>query len=152
MSLIVIQWSSELSIGIDEIDGQHKELIKRLDNFALAVLRKDAKNRLDGLLYFMEDYTKNHFRCEEEFMGKNKYSGLEKHVKQHSRFMKVVQKLKLDLEKEGPSENMALSIQQFLIDWLILHIQDCDMKMGKFLQKHKEIEDPACEFLDSTQV
>ncbi|MHA1954887.1 MAG: bacteriohemerythrin [Candidatus Heimdallarchaeaceae archaeon] len=142
---MVIKWDESLSVGIDEIDGQHKELIKKIDNLASAILKKEGKGKVHNLLNYMDEYAEFHFSCEEKYMEEHNYPETEKHKKEHNRFYNVVKKLKIQLKENGITESFALSIQQFLIDWLILHIQNEDGNMGKYLKEKIPEQSQQCE-------
>jgi hemerythrin len=129
------QWTDDLSVGVEEIDKQHKELIRRINQLANAVLKKEAKTRIRGILNYMDEYADKHFATEERYMVQYDYAGYGDHKNEHQRFKNVASKLKSDFEKEGASENFALKIQHFLIDWLILHLQNYDGQMGTYLKE-----------------
>jgi len=128
------QWTDELSVGVKEIDDQHKELIKRVNQLATAVLKRDGRSKIKNTLNYMNQYAEYHFLYEESYMAQFEYPDLADHKNEHQRFKTVYAKLKSDFAREGPSENFALKLQMFLIDWLILHLQEYDGKMGKFLR------------------
>ena len=132
--ILNFQWTDDLSVGVEEIDDQHKELIRRVNQLATAVLKKVGKNKIKSTLNYMNQYAEYHFLFEESYMAQYDYPGLGDHKNEHQRFKTVCRKLKSDFEKEGATENFALKLQMFLIDWLILHLQNYDGKMGTFLK------------------
>ncbi|MGM0510857.1 MAG: bacteriohemerythrin [Thermoplasmatota archaeon] len=131
---MVFQWKDEYSVGVEVIDDQHKELISRLDKLATAIQKQKGNERIEYLLDFMEKYTKFHFSSEEEYMEKYDYPGTQKHQEEHGKFIGVVEDLKSKFKEEGRNEEFAMAVQQFLIDWLILHIEGTDGKMGSYLK------------------
>lgn len=135
--MAIFQWDENLVIGIEKIDKQHKELIKKLDDLAQAVLKKQGKDKIAKMMEFMEEYGEIHFEDEEEFMKFYNYPGLTEQEKHHERFRKTTQKLKEELNSQKDMESFATSVQRYLIDWLILHIKSEDKKFGEFI---KEIE------------
>jgi hemerythrin len=134
INLTIFDWDEDLKIGIEKIDSQHKELIKRLDAIAQAILHKQGKNKIIELLKFMEDYGNTHFSHEEEFMAKFDFPGLASQKKHHERFKETTEKLLIHLESEKDMESFASSVQRYLIDWLILHIKSEDRKFGEFIE------------------
>ncbi len=132
---MVFEWKDSLSVGVEEIDDQHKELIKRVDDLATSIQKNKGRDRIFHLLNFMEDYTEFHFQSEEKYMERFDYPGTDDHRGEHLRFMDVVARLKGKFKEKGRREDFAMEIQQFLIDWLILHIQNTDSEMGAFLKE-----------------
>jgi len=134
----IFQWKDDLSIGIDEIDEQHKELIKKLNNLAEAILQQKGTDQIVRAMRFMENYADTHFSTEEKYMERYNYIDLQHQKDDHERFKNVVKKLKRELESEGVSESFAALVQRYLIDWLILHIKNSDLKFGEFLRTTEE--------------
>ena len=129
----IFDWEDDLVIGIEKIDKQHKELIKRLDDIANAILKKQGKNKISSLMDFMEEYGERHFTDEEKFMAFYEFPGLVGQKKHHERFRETTRKLKNELESQTDMESFASSVQRYLIDWLILHIKSEDRKFGEFI-------------------
>lgn len=73
----MLYWKEEYSIGIDLIDAQHKHLFD-IGNEAYKLLKSDlCLDKYDKIIEIIEDlrqYTKFHFKTEEEYMLKNKCS------------------------------------------------------------------------------
>jgi hemerythrin len=136
--MTIFNWEESLIIGIERIDSQHQELIKRLDEIAQAILQKQGKNKIRTLLVFMEDYGNIHFSDEEEFMAEYGFPGLDNQKKHHLRFKETTKKLMDELESKKDMESFASSVQRYLIDWLILHIKSEDRKFGDFIQERIE--------------
>ncbi len=134
---MAVDWDEEYSLGIDEIDEQHKELMNRTEKFAQAIEEGKSEQRLNYLLNFMEEYAEYHFSSEEEIMEEHDYPGMEEHQKKHTDFFDVVADLKEELEEEGASESFALEVQRFLLDWLILHLKDVDKKLADYLKEDR---------------
>jgi hemerythrin len=136
--MAIFEWDDSLSIGIEEVDNQHKELIIKLDELAQGILQRKGKDKIGTILRFMSDYGKLHFSTEEDYMAKHGYPGLDLHIKQHEKFKDTTNKLINELESEKDMESFASSVQRFLIDWLILHIKTTDQKFGGFLKEKQK--------------
>lgn len=135
--MAIFEWDNSLSIGVEEIDNQHKELIKRLDGLAQSILQKKGKDKIGKMLRFMSDYGKIHFSSEEDYMAEHNYTDLDFHKKQHEKFKTTTEKLINELKSQKDMESFASSVQRYLIDWLILHIKTTDQKFGRFLAEIK---------------
>ena len=130
-----IEWNDSLSIGIDLIDEQHKMLIQRLNDLSKAVEMKQGETEIMKTLEFMIDYTDFHFSSEEKHMTEQMYPGLDYQLKQHKEFKDTLAHIVEDFEEEGPTRALVTSINTFLVNWLINHIKDVDLKFGEFLKE-----------------
>lgn len=129
-----IEWDNSLSVGIDLIDEQHKMLIQRLNDLSKAVEMMQGEVEIAKTLQFMIDYTHFHFSSEEQNMAEQKYPGLDVQKKQHEEFKNTLKRIAEDFEDEGPTRALTTSINTFLINWLINHIKELDVKFGEFLK------------------
>ena len=80
-----MKWNDEYSIGIVEIDEQHKKL------FELSEIFNEATeiNEIKDILLFLEEYMQFHFNTEESMMRKYNYELIEEHKKLHDDLKKV---------------------------------------------------------------
>ncbi len=128
-----IEWDNNLSVGIELIDDQHKMLIQKLNDLSSAMEKTMGETETVKALDFMIDYTDFHFSAEEKLMDERDYPGLELQLKQHAEFKAMLQQLVEDFEEEGPTKELVSSVNVFLMNWLIKHIQGSDLKLGEFL-------------------
>lgn len=135
---MAIEWRESLSIGVNAIDGQHKELLQRFDQLLSAC--KDGKgiDELKGLLDFLSDYVFTHFWDEEEIQRKHQYPGYEEHKKQHDGFVVRLESLKQEIATQGMAVHHVMETNNLLLKWLINHISVVDKELGKFLQANKQ--------------
>ncbi len=128
-----IEWDDGLSVGMDLIDEQHKMLIEKLKDLSDDFKRGHEQDRILKTLGFMIDYTDFHFTAEEKVMADHEYPGLDIQKQQHAEFKTTLDNILLDLREDGPTNELAESINVFLLNWLIDHIKGMDLKLGKFL-------------------
>ena len=136
-----ITWTSDLSVGIELIDEQHKMLIKHLNDLSTALKSGQGTAKITTTLSFLIDYTNFHFTAEEKHMAANGYPELENHKKMHEGFKTTLNNLEEDLLEEGATQLLADSIDTLLVMWLFEHISTIDVAFGKFL-KEKGVEIP----------
>ena len=86
---IYFEWSDDLSVGDEVIDSQHKRLLiqinKILDAVAFGV---DSKEVHDNMIPFLDEYIKEHFCYEEEYMKQMNYPNIKRHKREHHNFIK----------------------------------------------------------------
>ena len=130
-----LQWNNNLSIGVKLIDEQHKLWIERFNDLSGAIEAMESPAQLVKTLDFLVDYTSFHFSTEEKQMEKNNYPDFEEHKKKHEELKKTLNHLVDDFEEEGASQELANYVNTFLGNWLINHIKEVDLKLGKFFQE-----------------
>lgn len=128
-----VKWHESLSIGVAQIDAQHKELVSRFDRLLTACEAKEGIGALRQMLDFLDEYVVRHFRDEEELQRKNDYPEYELHRKQHESFKEQIRELKNIVEREGAATPHVIQANDILIKWLINHISESDTKIGKHL-------------------
>lgn len=127
-----IRWRASLSVGIDSIDEQHKELIRRAARF-LNGLSKRSRQEVGLLLSYLRIYAVAHFGEEEEAMRAAEYPGYQRHKHQHDRFLRDLLALSAEQEKRrGPGLD-AGRIGAWLAEWLAEHVSRTDKEMAGYL-------------------
>ena len=126
-----IDWSEGLSVGYEEVDGDHKKLVGMVNNIHDALNQGSDQDALADLLEELLSYTTWHFRHEERLMQDCAYSGLFDHKKKHEDLTKQATEL---YEKFlGGDDSVPAMLMPFLKDWLTNHITETDKDMGLFL-------------------
>lgn len=126
MTIKIINWSDDLSIGHDLIDTDHKKLLALLNKLIAAHYAGVSSSILMGVLADLQAYTEEHFTREEEILERLGYPGLTEHRDQHHQFI-------ADLEHITTSKAGGALIQM-LSDWLINHIVEHDMKISNYMK------------------
>lgn len=131
----LIDWCDDLSVDIEEIDEQHKELIRMINRLHRSTTAGDWSRQIvtmtDTLLGLI-DYIQFHFATEEKYMIEYEYPEYETHNQEHSKFVTEVTSFS-DAFKDGTS-GLAEEMLSFLKEWYIRHITLTDIKFGVFLR------------------
>ena len=130
------RWTDDLSVGVALIDDQHRMMIDRLNELRRAVETHEGPNKIANTLTFLIEYADLHFSTEEKHMGETGYPGLQDQVSQHGEFKKTLADLEQDYREEGPTHELAQSIDTLLLNWLIKHIRGTDQRFGDFLREN----------------
>ncbi len=123
-------WSPTLSIGVPQIDAQHKTLVEQADKLFEA--SKSSKEHVGELLTFLEDYTKKHFADEEKYMLSIGYPGYGEQKAAHTDFIKQIAKLRGEYTASGGNLLVILNANQLVVQWLTQHISNMDRKIGQY--------------------
>ena len=128
-----IIWNNSFSVGVQELDKQHKKLINLINNL---IEMKDAKvdsEIISDALTEMTKYTLEHFEAEEKLMNENNYPDYSLHKGQHMQFKK--QTAKFCMDTMSYKSTIPIEILTFLKEWLINHILDSDMQYKTFFSQ-----------------
>jgi hemerythrin len=132
----VLKWTESLSVGVLEIDIQHKLLFEKFDLFLQACHQSDADiDTVHRLFWFLEAYTVTHFGDEERLMQRLAYPDYPGHRKQHLEFAKEISIIKERLKIEGPAQGLVSSMTTFISTWLNQHISIMDRAIGQFIRE-----------------
>lgn len=130
-------WTEELSVGVERIDSQHKELFRRINGLVDAIKRAECKYTIDGTIRFLEEYALIHFSEEERYMRSYSYPEYRQHKAQHAIFLHSLSALKKQSaspRQKGDSYDLSVETNRVVVDWILSHIAQVDKKLGEFLK------------------
>ena len=127
------KWKDAYSVRNSLIDSQHKEIIRMLNSLNNAFLNKQESKITGLIINDLVEYTKVHFKTEEDFFKGVDYKFETEHIAEHNLFITQIAEFKGKYE----SNNSALTFQimNFLRKWLMSHIQDSDQKYVDSFEK-----------------
>ena len=126
-----LNWTPDLSVGIDRIDQQHKKIVTILNELYEAMQAGQGREALGKVLNDLLLYTKTHFAAEEQAMAAHGYPDYEEHRRRHEKMALKVKELHEQF-RDGALTS-PIQITNFLKDWLAKHIRETDKKYGPFL-------------------
>ncbi len=129
-----IEWSESLSVGIEEIDLQHRKIFDLIVSLGDAIRRGDSQSKLEEIIYQMIDYSSYHFETEESYFKKFVFPGQGAHVREHNLFVDEVKTYRTRLERG--EKGLAVEIFDFLSGWISQHVQGMDQRYAPFLRYH----------------
>lgn len=127
-----VEWTEELSVGIEEIDAQHKILVGLINRlYDETIIHKAGAEVLNEILNELVEYTIIHFAVEESLFRIFDYPGIEVHTQHHNDLKSQVAELQKKLKSGEATLNKDLLI--FLKTWLQQHILQEDKLYGPYL-------------------
>ncbi|MDA8083622.1 MAG: bacteriohemerythrin [Nitrospiraceae bacterium] len=129
--MALIEWKDDLSVNIRMIDGQHKELIRMINELNEAMKVGKGQEVIGKVLTGLIDYTRMHFATEERLFETHKYPGYIAHKGEHDKLTAQV----LDLKKKFDNRQAVITVEimSFLKDWLQKHIMKTDKQYSSYL-------------------
>ncbi len=125
------EWSDEFSVGVEEIDREHKRLLGLLNDLHDAVEAGGAREVLGKVMDELLLYVAYHFAHEEELFLRTNYPGFERHQGQHRALTITVKEIHEDFQLSD-SEALPRQVLLFLKNWLYEHIMGADRAFGVY--------------------
>ncbi len=130
-----LTWSKNLSVGIDEIDRQHNDLIDVVNDLYEGLREGGGKNTVARTLGRLEGYYTEHFQTEEKLMSDASYEGLDDHRMEHDEFRKRIDRFRAELDDPKVDDMLvAYRLVDYMSEWLQHHFLYVDMKYVKVLR------------------
>ena len=130
-----VEWQEYLSVGVEEIDQQHKLLFDKYNAFFSAYYEGRGNEEVVRLLRFLEEYVAIHFADEENLQLRIGFPDYQNHRKQHRELIRKVAELKERIKNEGADANLLPSAGLLMTGWLIGHISVMDRAIGRFMKE-----------------
>lgn len=126
-------WGDILSVGVDEIDEDHRKLVNIFNLLNHAVMDEESPEYLAAILEELINCTAWHFSHEERLMLKYGYEEREAHKTAHHELIKAARELQQEILQAD--KLLADKDIGFLERWLTEHILTDDQRLGSFLSQ-----------------
>lgn len=120
-------WSDEMSVGIPEIDDDHKRFIMLLNELNKSIVNHVAPEEITAKAQFIVDDAERHFSREEQLFKEMNYPDTNDHANIHAHVLKL---LKASLNNFAPygADSGWVHVGSKIRDLLLGHILNEDMK------------------------
>lgn len=124
-----MRWKPEMSVGMEELDEDHRFLIKVINRLAENSAGDGNAEAVGECLASLRNYAEFHFAREEDVMRACGYSTLSEHRDEHRAFSGQIADVARSFETGGPDAGMVVNeaLLTYLKDWLTHHILVVDM-------------------------
>ncbi len=106
-----LKWSDNYSIGLQEIDNQHKKLLDIINKLYMAFTSREEDVVMEDILAEMANYTNYHFGTEERYFSQFGYKDALDHLEQHKNY---VAKLSMFQDDFKNNRKITYSVMNFL--------------------------------------
>lgn len=130
-----ITWNDGMSVGIPEIDADHKRFIALVNGFNKSVADRMPMTEVQKRLQAILDDAVEHFAHEERLFKEWRYPDAGDHARIHAQLVKVLQDIKSTISYGYDTEwiEAGMKIEEALMN----HIQAEDMKYADFYGKSR---------------
>lgn len=124
----ILDWREAYSVGIDEFDGHHKQLIEQLNTAFDALVGGAAAGEVEQVLDDLIDAATRHFACEQAWMVAHGSPVSAGHDREREQFDRCIS----EIRKDHPvGARPVLETLTFLKAWLTNHVV-CADPCGRF--------------------
>jgi len=117
-----VAWSEELSVGIPEIDEEHRRFLGLVDELNAAIAGRDSKARIEALLNAIVRDARAHFAHEEQLLAERGYAEARRHAMLHAGLVVQITAALHDIHDTQWSRfwiETGLGIKKVLLDHLL---------------------------------
>lgn len=134
---MALEWTQNLAVGVTEIDNQHKELFRRVNQYLDTMMAQKGKADIGKVIKFLENYVVTHFSTEERYMTLYNYPDQRLHREQHAAFIKTFNEIRANYNERGAGVDTVIKAQKRVGEWLRTHIPLTDKNFAEFLKTKK---------------
>ena len=127
-----IAWSDSLSVGVPEMDEEHRKFIARVNDLNKAIIESEDKATVKRAMDLMLMEAAHHFWHEQELLARWKYPETATHVAKHAELTAQFERVMKEFAEADISFVWALKglrLKQLLVE----HLLKEDMKYRDFL-------------------
>ncbi len=131
-----IRWSESLSVGVAEIDQEHRQFVARVNELNKAIIDCRDKATVERLLDLMLMEATHHFWHEQRLLTQWNYPDRAAHAVKHAELTAQFERIMKEFERADVSFTWAikgLHIKQLLVD----HLLQEDTKYRDFLLRRQ---------------
>jgi hemerythrin-like metal-binding protein len=132
--MALIKWGKRYSVGVRDLDDQHKIIVGILNELHAVMLKGQAQSVADTLLPKLRSVTCGHFSTEERLLESTKFPGLNEQRTEHGALLDKVDGF-VTRYKCGDN-TMYPELLYFMRDWLLSHDLNVDKKYTSWLNEH----------------
>lgn len=125
--MTLIKWTDELSLGIDEVDEEHKALIDLINGLYDVIQVGADYVQVVELLGEIYSQIAVHFAHEEDMMRQSGYARFEEHREDHETLLDDLREIMDEVEADGSFD--AVELSNDLNRWFVDHFRTHDARL-----------------------
>lgn len=131
-----IEWNDGMSVGIPEIDEDHKRFISLIDDLNRAIADRMELVEIKRRLQLLCDDVVQHFAHEEKLFAQWQYPDTQTHAGKHAQVLKTLDAIKEKSINYGLAPEW-ITVSMEVKDLLIDHLMTEDMKYAEYLRNSR---------------
>lgn len=144
----LIRWTTEMSVGLTELDDDHRTLIKIINHLNANIGESMRLETVRQCLVALRRYAEFHFAREERVMIACNFPGIDVQKSEHRDFIKRIQEVtrRFDADPQAASTVVNDELLGFLREWFNHHILIEDMAYRPYVESSTEAKSAAKRF------
>lgn len=135
--MAILQWTPELSVGVESLDADHRQIIRLINQLDDAIKSGEPGATVRHVLDALLDYADYHFAREETLMQVSGYPDADAHIRCHKTLAFQVTNIR-DHYVRNPESIHEREVLAFLKNWLTAHIMGRDKLYAPFMASKRE--------------
>ena len=128
-----IEWTDDFLIGIEELDFEHRLLIKDINLLHQELLGLASKDKVMGTLGEIHARMQAHFALEEHFMLTHGYLHYPEHKTEHNKLLDEYTEFMVRFVSDGGMSDCQQA-EEVLSSWVVDHIVTSDKKLSRMIK------------------
>jgi hemerythrin len=130
MKFMPLVWDQlQMTTRLPEIDEEHKEWIRRFNEFDQAVTLGRGVEAVEETLNFLAEYAEAHFKHEEALAEQHHSPVAALNHENHNQFRAQLQEIRRWTQQDGASTVEVVAIKLEMEQWLVNHICKVDTRI-----------------------
>lgn len=129
----IISWDDSWSVGLKELDDEHKKLVHIIQTLFGAIITSQGKDYIETIVKELLDYTEYHFQHEESILKEKQYPDLNDQVHCHQLLLENVKSYCQIIKSHQETEKLSDDVYEFLKHWLVDHILEKDILYKQYV-------------------
>jgi hemerythrin-like metal-binding protein len=127
----LIEWRQEFSLGVPDVDHEHRELIELINELYAHLQRQDSSVSVEDFLGEIYAKISAHFALEEKIMRERHYDQYDDHKADHERLLDEIRDI-MDAYEDDAHFNES-ELAACLTAWFTEHFKTKDARLHKYL-------------------
>jgi hemerythrin len=128
-------WLESYSLGVKNLDDDHKRLFQMQENLKNTECKSIEKEEFRKVLHEIRFYLKEHFMAEEKFMRNAHYKDFSSHKDKHESIVLAFGEIIRSTKK---MDIICIKVKKFVNKIIIEHIIHEDVKLNQLLNNMQE--------------
>ena len=143
-----IQWTPAMSVGLRELDDDHKLLIDVINRLEASTENGGKREVARNCLMSLRRYAEFHFAREEKVMTACEFPGIGVQKQEHRDFIERIREVtgRFDADPEDSARVVNTELLDYLKNWLSHHILIEDMAYRPFVERNAIAKQAAKSF------
>jgi hemerythrin len=133
---MAFDWDEALSVGVEELDAEHRQILRRVRRLATAVI-DGGSEEIRGTLKFLHGFLVEHFANEEDWMAEAGYPGWREHARHHAAMLDTITAGRLRASEDPHALVRAAADVASALDE---HMRNEDLKLGRFFTARENLK------------